>query len=148
MENERSSLGYCLSVFVLRLSVLHTFIGKDWRSNPMSEQEQPPELLPCPWCGAVPEIRRIFDWEPEVYTVQCRNVDCPQRRISSESKDTTRKAWNTRPDAGGEVDVWNRAISIARESAKKSEAAQLDIAAVEILIRRLENARDGQSTRT
>ena len=37
-------------------------------------------------------------------------------------------------------EVWQEAIRVAQMSAKKSQAASLDIAAAEILIRRLEQA--------
>lgn len=102
------------------------------------------ELLPCPWCGRVPQCYRIFENEPEAYIVECRNELCLRRKTMDEDVATVTAAWNTRvstsadyirglEDAARLVDEGARLIrSLAEFPHKHAIAAGEEVLAKEI----------------
>lgn len=56
------------------------------------------ELKPCPWCGEMPEIVKLFDAEKEqilAWKVECANLRCQRRMVvwSCLSVDDAMKGW-------------------------------------------------------
>lgn len=74
------------------------------RNKPAPRREPDPELLPCPWCGRVPKMRRYaLAKTGEVrYGVWCNNgieEQCPMIAVETmpfKTKREAAEAWNKR----------------------------------------------------
>jgi restriction alleviation protein Lar len=58
------------------------------------------ELLPCPFCGANPEIEHWHGGGPQKRLISCRNDDCAvSPSVTGPMKKKAITAWNTRSEA-------------------------------------------------
>lgn len=67
-----------------------------WKLQEIPKPFEQPEMLGCPWCGVVPEIRKMPLISPDTYDVTCRNRQCPRRIISAKTPQECADRWNTR----------------------------------------------------
>jgi hypothetical protein len=58
-----------------------------------------PELLPCPFCGTVPELQPALH---HGFFVGCENPQCPvspETTFDAETPEQAAERWNTRPQS-------------------------------------------------
>lgn len=62
------------------------------------EQKEDGDILPCPFCNVIPEMKVIHLGDKKVFELRCRNLYCPTNLTWAKSEKEIISIWNRRSE--------------------------------------------------